>query len=56
LADLSGKRWDSNQDFAWYQTSHVEYPQFYDGFALRTQTGTQPRLQMEDKPVAITES
>jgi hypothetical protein len=51
VVDFSGKRWDSNQDFAWYQTSHIEYPKFWDGSQLRTQTGTQPRLQMEDQPV-----
>ena len=51
VVDFSGLRWDRNQDFAWYQTSHVEYPKFWDGFGLRTQTGTQPRLQMEDNVV-----
>ncbi|HET7685037.1 MAG TPA: trypsin-like serine protease, partial [Candidatus Limnocylindria bacterium] len=51
LADLSGKRWDKNQDFAWYQTSHVESPEFFDGFALRTQTATKPRLEMEGNNV-----
>lgn len=51
LADLSGVRWDRNQDFAWYQTSHVEYPQFFSGGSMRQQSGTQPRLEMEDNPV-----
>ena len=51
LADLAGRRWDKNQDFAWFQTSHIEYPEFFSGSGLRTQTSTKPRLEMEGNPV-----
>lgn len=50
-ADFSGARWDANQDFAWYQTSHPELPSFNTGLGMRTQSGTQPRLEMEGNPV-----
>ncbi len=50
-ADLSGRPWDANQDFEWFQTSHEEFAQFFDGAVLRNQTGTQPRAQMVGNPV-----
>jgi hypothetical protein len=49
---LGGKRWDANQDFAWFQnSSHAYYPQFWDGSNLRTQTSVKARNAMESLPV-----
>ena len=45
-ATLKGKRYDANQDFAWYTTTHDEYPYFYDGSAYRSVFGTKARLDM----------
>jgi streptogrisin C len=43
---MSGKRWDANQDFAWYQTPHDEYPIFFDGQHYRDVIGVRPRIEM----------
>lgn len=45
-ATLGGKRYDANQDFAWYTTPHVEYPLFYDGSNYRDVLGTRSRATM----------
>lgn len=50
-ADLGGKRLDANQDFAWYETGHDEYPKFWDGVTLRDVTGTKARLEMVGETV-----
>ena len=44
---MSGKRLDSNQDFAWYQTPGADVPRFFDGQGgLRDVTGTVLRVNM----------
>jgi hypothetical protein len=44
---MSGKRWDANQDFAWYQTPGNDWPQFFDGQGgLRNVTGIVLRPNM----------
>lgn len=49
---LGGRRWDSNQDFAWFkESSHVVYPLFYDGSVYRDVLATQARSQMQGQPV-----
>jgi hypothetical protein len=44
-ASLKGKRYDANQDFAWYTTGHIEYPVFWDGTAYNSVQGTRARLR-----------
>lgn len=45
-ATLGGVRWDRNQDFAWYETSHAELASFWNGSEHRGVVSTQPRLEM----------
>ena len=44
--EMRGKRWDSNQDFAWYRTPGLDAAQFQSGFGYRNVTGTILRTQM----------
>ncbi|MQA67544.1 MAG: hypothetical protein GEU76_16850 [Alphaproteobacteria bacterium] len=44
---LQGKRFDANQDFAWYrETTHLVYPTYWDGSAFRDVWSTRARLDM----------